>query len=207
MGHVSRRVILLNDGDIHLCGLDFERAALERMTFDVELPVIATPREIVRKFFVDLSRAWNLRRGDAVELGRRAARGRGVRRRRLAGGVGGEDDPRAGRNRGALETVGAPGLAGETKARAFGGHGQAETGDRQAFAIRRNSSDRTLSRTRQTLVLPWPPDSPHGSRMRAKSEELLYLLLWACDMVRRPTFRNLTDSFECKTAFGSRPTR
>ena len=32
--------------------------------------------------------------------------------------------------------------------------------------------------------------------MHAKTEELLYLLLWSCDMVRRPTFRNLTDSFE-----------
>ena len=32
--------------------------------------------------------------------------------------------------------------------------------------------------------------------MKAKSEELLYLLLWTCDMVRRPAFRNLTDSFE-----------
>jgi hypothetical protein len=55
-------------------------------------------------------------------------------------------------------------------------------------------SDRTLSRTRQTIVLPLLPYPPHGSRMRSKSEELLYLLLWACDMVRRPTFRNLTDS-------------
>jgi hypothetical protein len=64
---------------------------------------------------------------------------------------------------------------------------------RQAFASQRNSSDRTLSRTRHTIVLPLLPAPPHGSRMRSKSEELLYLLLWACDMVRRPTFRNLTD--------------
>ncbi|MBM3879691.1 MAG: hypothetical protein FJ387_08220 [Verrucomicrobia bacterium] len=32
--------------------------------------------------------------------------------------------------------------------------------------------------------------------MKAKTEELLYLALWACDTLSRPTFRNLTDSFE-----------
>jgi phenylacetic acid degradation operon negative regulatory protein len=32
--------------------------------------------------------------------------------------------------------------------------------------------------------------------MKPKTEELLYLLLWTCDMLARPTFRNLTDSFE-----------
>ena len=32
--------------------------------------------------------------------------------------------------------------------------------------------------------------------MRAKTEELLYLLLWSCEQLARPTFRNLTDSFE-----------
>jgi phenylacetic acid degradation operon negative regulatory protein len=32
--------------------------------------------------------------------------------------------------------------------------------------------------------------------MKAKTEELLYFMLWTCDMIRRPTFRNLTDSFE-----------
>jgi phenylacetic acid degradation operon negative regulatory protein len=32
--------------------------------------------------------------------------------------------------------------------------------------------------------------------VKAKTEELLYLLLWACDMAAHPTFRNLTDSFE-----------
>jgi phenylacetic acid degradation operon negative regulatory protein len=32
--------------------------------------------------------------------------------------------------------------------------------------------------------------------MTAKTEELLYFLLWCCDSVQRPTFRNLTDSFE-----------
>ena len=32
--------------------------------------------------------------------------------------------------------------------------------------------------------------------MKPKTEELLYLLFWACDGITRPTFRNLTDSFE-----------
>src|SRR6266567_6857187 len=32
--------------------------------------------------------------------------------------------------------------------------------------------------------------------VKPKTKELLYLLLWACDMAGRPTFRNLTDSFE-----------
>lgn len=32
--------------------------------------------------------------------------------------------------------------------------------------------------------------------MKAKTEELLYLALWACDILRRPTFRNITESFE-----------
>jgi len=32
--------------------------------------------------------------------------------------------------------------------------------------------------------------------MNPKTEELLYSLLWACDGITRPTFRNLTDSFE-----------
>lgn len=32
--------------------------------------------------------------------------------------------------------------------------------------------------------------------MKPKTEELLYLLLWSCEKLTRPTFRNLTDSFE-----------
>jgi phenylacetic acid degradation operon negative regulatory protein len=32
--------------------------------------------------------------------------------------------------------------------------------------------------------------------MKPKTQELLYLLLWAGDMLARPTFRNLTESFE-----------
>jgi phenylacetic acid degradation operon negative regulatory protein len=32
--------------------------------------------------------------------------------------------------------------------------------------------------------------------VKAKTEEFLYFLLWSADRLRRPTFRNLTDSFE-----------
>jgi len=32
--------------------------------------------------------------------------------------------------------------------------------------------------------------------MKAKTEELLYLVLWACETLSRPTWRNLTESFE-----------
>lgn len=32
--------------------------------------------------------------------------------------------------------------------------------------------------------------------MKPRTEELLYLLLWGADQLARPTFRNLTDSFE-----------
>ena len=42
---------ILLTGDRHLRGLDYQKAALELKTCDVELPVIATPREIVAKFF------------------------------------------------------------------------------------------------------------------------------------------------------------
>jgi predicted nucleic acid-binding protein len=42
---------ILLTGDGHLRGLQFQRAALELKAFDVEMPVIATPREIVAKFF------------------------------------------------------------------------------------------------------------------------------------------------------------
>lgn len=42
---------ILPTGDAHLRGLDFQRASLELKAFDVEMPVIATPRELVAKFF------------------------------------------------------------------------------------------------------------------------------------------------------------
>jgi len=32
--------------------------------------------------------------------------------------------------------------------------------------------------------------------MKPKTEELLYLLLWSCEQLARPTWRNLTESFE-----------
>jgi predicted nucleic acid-binding protein len=42
---------ILLTGDAHLRGLNFQRASLEFKAFDVEMPVVATPREIVGKFF------------------------------------------------------------------------------------------------------------------------------------------------------------
>jgi len=42
-------ILLISDA--HLRGLDFLRASLQLKTFDVEMPVIATPREIAAKFF------------------------------------------------------------------------------------------------------------------------------------------------------------
>lgn len=42
---------ILLTSDAHLRGLDFRRTSLELKAFDVEMPVIATPREIVAKFF------------------------------------------------------------------------------------------------------------------------------------------------------------
>src|SRR5438477_10424039 len=37
---------------------------------------------------------------------------------------------------------------------------------------------------------------PQFGPMRAKTEELLYLLLWAAEIFSRPTWRNLSESFE-----------
>lgn len=36
----------------------------------------------------------------------------------------------------------------------------------------------------------------HGVLVQPKTEELLYLLLWSAERLARPTFRNLTDSYE-----------
>jgi predicted nucleic acid-binding protein len=56
-GLILAEAALLNcaiilSGDAHLRGLDFQRASLELKAFDVDMPVIATPHEIVRKFFL-----------------------------------------------------------------------------------------------------------------------------------------------------------
>jgi hypothetical protein len=32
--------------------------------------------------------------------------------------------------------------------------------------------------------------------LKAKTEELLYVLLWSAEQLTRPSFRNLTDSYE-----------
>src|ERR1043165_2658725 len=42
---------ILLTSDEHLRAIDFERLAFELQSFDVLAPVVATPREIVRKFF------------------------------------------------------------------------------------------------------------------------------------------------------------
>ena len=42
---------ILLTSDAHLRGMDFQRLTLLLQDFDVAAPVIATPREIVRKFF------------------------------------------------------------------------------------------------------------------------------------------------------------
>jgi len=42
---------ILLTSDEHLRGIDFERLTLELQSLDATAPVIATPREIVRKFF------------------------------------------------------------------------------------------------------------------------------------------------------------
>jgi hypothetical protein len=38
--------------------------------------------------------------------------------------------------------------------------------------------------------------SGHALAVQPKTEEVLNLLLWSADMLARPTFRNLTDSYE-----------
>jgi hypothetical protein len=43
---------LLLSSDEHLRGIDFERLTIELQNFDLTAPVIATPSEVVRKFFL-----------------------------------------------------------------------------------------------------------------------------------------------------------
>jgi hypothetical protein len=43
---------LLLSSDEHLRGIDFERLTMELQGFDLTAPVIATPAEVVRKFFL-----------------------------------------------------------------------------------------------------------------------------------------------------------
>ena len=42
---------LLTSSDTELAGVDHEKLTVELSRFDLAAPVIATPREIVRKFF------------------------------------------------------------------------------------------------------------------------------------------------------------
>jgi len=46
------------------------------------------------------------------------------------------------------------------------------------------------------LVLLSPDDSSMLAAMNSKTQEFLNLLLWSADILMRPTFRNLTDSYE-----------
>ena len=43
---------LLLSSDEHLRGMDFERLTIELQNFNLTAPVIATPAEVVRKFFL-----------------------------------------------------------------------------------------------------------------------------------------------------------
>ena len=49
-GSTARPKRVLLSSDAHLRGVDFKRLTLLLQGFDVAAPVIATPREIVRKF-------------------------------------------------------------------------------------------------------------------------------------------------------------
>jgi hypothetical protein len=42
---------LLLSSDVHLRGMDFARLTIELRNFDLTAPVLATPSEVVRKFF------------------------------------------------------------------------------------------------------------------------------------------------------------
>jgi len=47
----------------------------------------------------------------------------------------------------------------------------------------------------KVCIVFWVPFG-HSAAVQPKTEELLYLLLWSADVLMRPTFRNLTDSYE-----------
>jgi hypothetical protein len=49
---------------------------------------------------------------------------------------------------------------------------------------------------RQKVVIAVFNLSAQASGMQPKTEEFLNFLLWSADMLARPTFRNLTDSYE-----------
>src|ERR1035437_10578695 len=44
--------------------------------------------------------------------------------------------------------------------------------------------------------IAFSPPFLHAPAMQPKTEEFLNLLLWSADLLARPTFRNLTDSYE-----------
>jgi DNA-binding transcriptional regulator PaaX len=48
----------------------------------------------------------------------------------------------------------------------------------------------------QKVALTFRPILDHSQAMQPKTEEFLNLLLWSADLLARPTFRHLTDSYE-----------
>jgi phenylacetic acid degradation operon negative regulatory protein len=53
-----------------------------------------------------------------------------------------------------------------------------------------------LLQVKQNFVLSFASPLSHTAAVNPKTEEFLNLLLWSADRLMRPTFRNLTDSYE-----------
>jgi phenylacetic acid degradation operon negative regulatory protein len=58
------------------------------------------------------------------------------------------------------------------------------------------SVDKSVLHMQHKTVSPSPADFSTLMAMNPKTEEFLNLLLWSADLLARPTFRNLTDSYE-----------
>ncbi len=56
--------------------------------------------------------------------------------------------------------------------------------------------DLTFVHMHESLVLSVRPAKFHLPSVKPKTEELLYLLLWSCDLLRWPAWRNMSESFE-----------
>src|SRR2546428_9700030 len=75
--------------------------------------------------------------------------------------------------------------------RRAGGNGWAPTALRQT-----NIQHKTLLHLQQSFVLNYFRHAFRYFSVKPKTEEFLNLLLWSTDLLVRPTFRNLTDSYE-----------
>jgi phenylacetic acid degradation operon negative regulatory protein len=65
------------------------------------------------------------------------------------------------------------------------------------YSLQKTSGfNEVVSRTRQNFICCSLSFSGSFASMNSKTQELLYLLLWAGEAALRPTFRNLTESFE-----------